>query len=434
MLPNAVEHLSPVWARYSNILVDHAEGAYIYGADGERYLDFTCGIGVTNTGHCHPRVVAAAQEQVGKLIHGQANIVYHKPMLDLVDQLLTVVPPALDTFFFSNSGAEAIEASVKLARAATGRPNIISFVGGFHGRTNATMALTSSKAAYRSRYAPLAAGIHLAPFPYAYRLGMTPEAALDFCLGELEYLFATQTTPDEVAGILIEPVLGEGGYVVPPDGFLQGLSEICDKYGILLIVDEVQTGFGRTGKWFGHQHSLESDGGAVVPDIMVMAKGLASGFPLSGIAARRELMSRWTPGTHGGTYGGNAVACAAGAATIQAMKEERMIENAAKLGPVLLGGLRDLQEEFPIIGDVRGVGLMAATEFTHPSGDWHESKRVAKQVAQHCLDEGKLMLLTCGPHDNVIRWIPPLIVNKEQIYTALGVFKQALAGAAYCHP
>jgi 4-aminobutyrate aminotransferase len=424
MLPTATEHLAPVWARYFNVVADHGQGPYIYDENGGRYLDFTCGIGVTNTGHCHPKVVAAAQEQVGKLIHGQANIVYHKPMLSLVEQLLTVVPEPLDTFFFSNSGAEAIEASVKLARAATGRPNIISFVGGFHGRTNAAMALTSSKAAYRSRVAPLAAGIHIAPYPYAYRMGMTPEQASDFCLNELEYMLETQTAADQVAGILIEPVLGEGGYIVPPDGFLKGLESIARKHEILLIADEVQTGFGRTGKWFGHQHF------GVTPDIMVMAKGLASGFPLSGIAANKAIMSKWMPGSHGGTYGGNAVACAAGAATIRAMKDEKMIENAASLGPVLLGGLKDIQEEFPIIGDVRGVGLMAATEFTHPSGDWHESKKFAKAVASKCFEDGNLMLLTCGPFDNVIRWIPPLVVEESQINDALGVFKNALASTA----
>lgn len=417
---DATEHLSSVWARYSNIVADHAQGAYIYSVDGERYLDFTCGIGVTNTGHCHPRVVAAAQEQVGKLIHGQANIVYHKPMLELVEQLLTVVPEPVDQFFFANSGAEAIEASVKLARAATGRPNILAFQGGFHGRTNAAMALTSSKAGYRARYAPLMSGVHLAPFPYAYRLGMTPEKASEFCLNEIEYMFSTQLPPDDTAAILIEPVLGEGGYIVPPEDFLQGLRALCDRHGILLIVDEVQTGFGRTGKWFGYQNF------GIAPDIIVMAKGLASGFPLSGIATRREIMSKWVPGSHGGTYGGNAVACAAAVATIQAMQDEHMIENAAKLGPVLLGGLRDLQEEYPIIGDVRGLGLMAAAEFTHPSGDWHESKQVANAVRQRALEDGKLMLLTCGPHDNVIRWIPPLIVNEGHIHDALGVFENAL--------
>lgn len=425
-LPPSADHLAPVWAHYSNIIADHGLGAYLYEADGTRYLDFTCGIGVTNTGHCHPAVVAAAQAQVAKLIHGQANIVYHQPMLDLVDELLTVVPPGLDTFFFSNSGAEAIEAAVKLARAATGRPNIVTFQGGFHGRTNATMALTSSKAAYRSNYAPLMSGVHVAPFPYSYRLGMSPEQAARFCLEELDYLFSTQTTPDQVAGMLIEPILGEGGYIVPPDGFLQGLRERCEQYGILLIADEVQSGFGRTGKWFGHQHFAGASGAPIVPDIMVMAKGLASGFPLSGIAARRDLMARWAPGSHGGTYGGNAVACAAAAATVRVLKQEGLVENAARLGPVLLGGLRDLQEEFPVIGDVRGLGLMAAAEFTHPSGDWHASKQLANRVREQCLAQGRLLLLTCGPHDNVIRWIPPLVVSEAQIHDALGVFRQAL--------
>lgn len=420
MLPEAAEHLSPVWARYSSIVVDHAEGAYIHDTAGVRYLDFTCGIGVTNTGHCHPKVVHAAQEQVGKLIHGQINIVYHQPMLNLVDQLLTITPPGLDQFFFSNSGAEAIEASVKLARAATSRPNIITFQGAFHGRTNATMALTSSKAAYRSHYGPLMSGVHIAPYPYAYRLGMEPDDAAEFCLDEIEYMLVTATPPEDTAAFLIEPVMGEGGYIVPPEGFLKGLREIGDKYGILLIIDEVQSGFGRTGKWFGHQHF------DIVPDIMVMAKGIASGFPLSGIATRKDIMDKWRPGSHGGTYGGNAVACAAGVATIQAMKEEGMVENAAKNCPVLLGGLRDLQEEFPIIGDVRGIGLMAAAEFTHPSGDWHKSKLVANAVRQRCLEDGKLMLLTCGPYDNVVRWIPPLIVNPDQLQEALGIFAGAV--------
>ncbi len=417
-----VQHLSPVWARTASILVDHGEGAYIYADDGTRYLDFSCGIGVTNTGHCHPRVVAAAQEQVGKFIHAQANILHHKPMLQLVEQLLTVVPAPLDRFFFSNSGAEAIEAALKLARYATGRTNIISFQGGFHGRTIGTMSITSSKSLYRSHYAPLMAGAHLAPFPYAYRYGMTPDRCSDFCLGELEYLLDTATAPDETAAMIVEPVLGEGGYIVPPPRFLRGVRGVCDRYGILLIADEVQTGFGRTGKWFGHEHF------DVTPDIMVMAKGIASGFPLSAIAAPKEIMDRWPPGTHGGTYGGNPVACAAGVATIQAMKEEGMVENAARLGPTLLGGLCDIQEEFPVIGDVRGLGFMAAAEFSAASGDWHESKRLAKSVQQNCLDE-HLLLLTCGPHENVIRWIPPLIANERQITDALGIFRSAVGRA-----
>lgn len=424
MLPPASDHLSTVWARSCTILADHAEGSFIYDVDGNRYLDFTCGIGVTNTGHCHPRVVAAAQEQAAKFIHAQANIFIHKPMLELTEQLLTVTPPGLDRYFFSNSGAEAIEASLKLARYATGRSNIIAFQGAFHGRTVGTMSLTSSKVLYRSHYAPLMAGVHVAPYPYAYRYGMAPEPCATFCLGELEYMMSTVTSADETAAIIVEPVLGEGGYVVPPTAFLQGLRRLCDQTGILLIVDEVQTGFGRTGKWFGHEHF------GILPDIMVMAKGIASGFPLSGIATRKDIMDKWPPGTHGGTFGGNAVACAAGVGTMLAMKEERMVENAALLGPVLLGGLRDLQEEFPIIGDVRGVGLMAAAEFTAPSHDWHDSKTVAKAVQKHCLDDGKLLLLTCGPYENVIRWIPPLNTNEGQIQEALGTFRKALKQVA----
>lgn len=424
MLPSSAEHLASVWARSSVILADHAQGSFIYDIHGNRYLDFTCGIGVTNTGHCHPKVVAAAQEQAAKFIHAQANIVIHQPMLKLAEELATITPPALNRYFFSNSGAEAVEGSLKLARYATGRTNIIAFQGAFHGRTVGAMSLTSSKVLYRSHSAPLMAGVHVAPYPYAYRYGMTPEACSDFCLNELDYMLSTVTSPDETAAIIIEPILGEGGYVVPPSGFLKGLRRICDQTGILLIADEIQTGFGRTGKWFGHEHF------DITPDIMLMAKGIASGFPLSAIASRKDIMDKWPPGTHGGTFGGNAVACAAGIATIKAMKEEHMVRNAARLGPVLLGGLRDLQEEYPVIGDVRGIGLMAAVEFTTSSRDWHESKALAKSVQKHCQDDGKLLLLTCGPHENVIRWIPPLITDESQINEALKIFREALRKAA----
>jgi len=412
------EHLSPVWARYTEILAERAEGAYLYAADGRRYLDFTTGIGVTNTGHCHPRVVAAAREQVGKLIHGQVNIVYHQPMLDLVDELLTVVPERLESFFFSNSGAEAIEASVKLARQATGRPNVIVFQGGFHGRTVGTMSLTTSNTIYRVGYQPLMAGVFVAPFPYAYRYGWTPEETTAFCLRELRHLLATQTAPRETAAVLVEPVLGEGGYVPPPPGFLKGVGQICDQHDLLFIADEVQSGFGRTGRWFGHQHY------DVSPDILVMAKGLASGFPLSGIAARPQLMDAWISGSHGGTYGGNAVSCAAAAATVRVIREGGLVENSARMGEYLMSRLRTVQARHPAIGDVRGLGLMVAAEFT--AADGQPDAGTAKAVRLACLEEG-LMLLTCGPYGNVIRWIPPLIVNQAQLDEALGIFESALA-------
>jgi len=416
--PDVEKLISPIWPRYTPIIAERAEGAYVYDQDGSRYLDFTCGIGVTNTGHCHPKVVQAVQEQAAKLLHGQVNIVYHKPLLELVRELRTIVPPALDCFFFSNSGAEAIEGAVKLARHATGRPNIIVFQGSFHGRTGMTMALTTSKTIYRAGYQPLPAGVFVAPYPYYYRYGWSPEEAERFCLRELEFLLKSQTAPFETAAMLIEPVVGEGGYLVPPPGFLKGVRRICDEHGILLIADEIQCGFGRTGRWFAFEHF------DVVPDIMTMAKGLASGLPLSGVAARRELMEKWIPGSHGGTYGGNAVACAAAVATIRVMREEGLLENAQRMGALLIERLQALQAEFPIIGDVRGLGLMVGAEFT--GADGAPATAVAKSAVKAALKH-QLMLLTCGTYDNVVRWIPPLIVNQEQIETAVAAFGKALA-------
>ena len=276
------EHLSPVWTHYTDIVVDHAEGSYIYATDGRKILDFACGIGVTNTGHCHPKVVEAIRKQAGLLLHGQANLVTHKPMLELVEELRTIVPPELDGFFFSNSGAEALEGALKLARQATGRPNVIVFQGSFHGRTVATMSMTTSKTIYRNGYQPLMPGVFVAPYPYSLKYGWSEEATSQWCLEELELLLQMQTAPSETAAVFIEPVLGEGGYVVPPASFMKGLRQLCGQHGILMVADEVQSGFGRTGKWFGHQHF------DIVPDIMTVAKGLASGMPISGV------ISRWT--------------------------------------------------------------------------------------------------------------------------------------------
>ncbi len=410
-------NLSPVWSRIFSIEVDHGEGCYLYDIHGNRYLDFTCGIGVTNTGHCHPRVVEAIRKQAGLLIHGQANIVIHKPMLELVAELKTIVNPAIDGFFFTNSGAEAVEGAIKLARHATGRTNVIVFQGSFHGRTVGTMSLTTSKTVYRTGYQPLMAGVFVAPYPYSYRYGWTDEQTAEWCLEELEFLFLSQTAPQETAAILIEPVLGEGGYVVPPAGFLNSLRTICDQYGIMLILDEVQSGFGRTGKWFAQEHFN------VTPDIMTVAKGIASGLPLSGVFSRLELMKKWQTGTHGGTYGGNAVACAAGAATVKAMREENMPENARTRGAQLMSHLQRVQLDFPVIGDVRGLGLMIGVEFR--GEDRKPDKATTKAVVQACF-ERKLMLLTCGTYDNVIRWIPPLVVNEKQVDEAVDIFVSAL--------
>lgn len=411
-------HMTPAWSRIFNFVADRAEGSYIYTDDGKKLLDFTSGIGVTNTGHCHPKVVEAIREQAGLFLHAQANIVIHKPMLQLIEELRKIVPSSIDSFYFANSGAEALENAVKIAKAATGRPNVIVFNGSFHGRTHATMALTTSKTSYRTGFAPLPGGIYVSPFPYAFNLKMTEEQASQYALEQLEYLLASQTAPRDTAAILIEAVLGEGGYIVPPASFMKGLRDICDKHGILLIFDEVQSGFGRTGKWFALEHF------GVVPDIITAAKGIASGMPLSGVFSRTDIMKKLDVGSIGGTYGGNAIACAAGVATIHAMREEKMLENATERGIQLMTGLHKLQEEYPRIGDVRGKGLMVGTEFI-VDGSQAKAKPLVKEVI-HKAEEKGLLLLSCGTYDNILRWIPPLNVSSEQINAGLKIFGESL--------
>jgi 4-aminobutyrate aminotransferase len=397
------------------VTVDHGEGCYLYGTDGRRYLDFTAGIGVTSTGHCHPHVVEAARRQVGSLIHGQYTTVMHQPMLELVDRLGAVLPEGLDSLFFANSGSEAVEASLRLSRQATGRPNVIVFHGGFHGRTVATATMTTSGTRFSAGFSPLMGGVHVAPFPNAYRYGWSEEEATAFALKELDYIFATLTAPNETAAFVVEPVLGEGGYVPGNTTFFQGLRERADKYGILLVIDEIQTGFGRTGKFFGHQHF------DVRPDIITIAKGLASGFPLSGIAASEELMAKGWPGSQGGTYGGNAVSCAAAVATLEVIEKEDLVANAAARGIQLLEGAR--RKAIDGIGDVRGLGLLVGSEFTAADGSADRAKAAA---AQQLAAKKGLLLLTCGAHMNVVRMIPPLIVTSEQVEDALAIWSEVL--------
>lgn len=414
-------NISPVWSRTFPLTVTHGEGCYVYTTDGRRYLDFTSGIGVTNTGHCHPKVVEAAREQVGKIIHAQVNNYYHQPLLDLTDAMLTIVPDqSFDCFFFTNSGAEAVEGAIKLARHATKKPNIITFQGAFHGRTNVTMATDTGSTIYRAGYGPLASGIFIAPYPYTYRYGWDPETTSEWCLKELRHMLHSQTAPFETAAVLVETVQGEGGYIVPPVSFLKGLRKICDEFDLLLIFDEIQCGFGRTGKFFALEHF------GVVPDIFTVAKGIASGFPLAGVVSRRDLMEKWIPGSHGGTYGGNAVACAAAVATIEVLKDG-LVENAARMGEVLIDGLLKIQRSCPVIGDVRGLGLMVGVEFTNPDGS--PGSKLSDSVKQNCLDHD-LLLLQCGTYHQVIRWVPPLVVNEDQIHSALGIFERAVAAAA----
>jgi 4-aminobutyrate aminotransferase len=415
----------PVWTRYTDLVVERGVGSWVETIDGERYLDYTCGIGVTNTGHAHPRVAAAIAEQAGKIIHAQQNILYHKPGLELHERLPRTFPGLRDGetagLFLSNSGAEAIEAAVKLAKYATRRPGIIAFRGGFHGRTHGTMALTSSAIKNRGHFEPLLGGVHFAPYPYVLRnpTGQDADAAVAHSLAGIEELFATLIFPDDVAAFLVEPILGEGGYVVPPDSFLPALREVADKHGILLIADEVQSGMGRTGRMWATEWT------AARPDIVVMAKGIASGMPLSGIMARRELLDRFTPGSHGGTYGGNAVACAAAVATLDVIESEGLLANAARQGERLLDGIRQAAEGRSCVAEVRGRGLMIGIEFAQ-GPDLAPRADLAKGVLHEAF-ERKLLLLSCGTYGQVVRVIPPLVTTDAEVETAIGVIGESLA-------
>jgi 4-aminobutyrate aminotransferase len=414
-----------VWARYTDLVVERGIGSWIETIDGERYLDYTCGIGVTNTGHSHPRVAAAIAEQAGRIIHAQQNILYHKPGLELHERLPRTFPGLRDEeeagLFLSNSGAEAIEASVKLAKYATRRPAIIAFRGGFHGRTHGAMALTSSGVKYRGHFEPLLGGVHFAPYPYVLRnpTGQDADAAVAYSLAGIEELFATVIYPDDVAAFLVEPILGEGGYVVPPDGFLPALREVAERHGILLIADEVQSGMGRTGRMWA------TDWYDARPDIVVIAKGIASGMPLSGIMARRELLDRFEPGSHGGTYGGNAVACAAAVATLDVIESEGLLANAARQGERLLAGLRQAAEGHSCVAEVRGRGLMIGIELAQ--GPQLTPRPDLVKGILHEAFERKLLLLSCGTYGQVVRVIPPLVTTDEEVETAIGVISESLS-------
>jgi 4-aminobutyrate aminotransferase len=412
--------LSPLLKQATPVLAARGEGVYLYDEHSRRYLDFTAGIGVTSTGHCHPRVVEAAQRQVATLIHGQYTTVMHRPLLTLADRLGEVLPPELDSVFFVNSGSEAVEAALRLARHATGRPNLVVFHGSFHGRTLGAASMTTSGTKFRAGFAPLMAGVVLAPFPFAYRYGWDEHTATEFALRELDYLLGTVSAPDETAAFVVEPVLGEGGYVPATSAFLTGLRERADRYGILLVADEIQTGYGRTGRFWGHEHF------GIRPDILVTAKGLASGFPLSGIAAPRRLMAKGWTGSQGGTYGGNAVACAAALATLEVIQEENLVENARVRGAQLQDGLRKVAADNPAIGDLRGLGLMVGSEFT--TSDGQPDAASAARAQRAAADRG-LLLLTCGAWSNVVRMIPPLVVNAEQVDEAVAIWAEAVRAA-----
>ncbi|KAL1406821.1 hypothetical protein Q8F55_006230 [Vanrija albida] len=428
------QHVTPGLGRVRDMVVVRGSGLEIETSAGERILDFSSGIGVLSLGHCHPAVSAAVHAQVDTLTHLQCSIGFHKPYLQLIERLQPIMPdPSLDSFFFWNSGSEAIEAAIKIARKATGRPNVISMAGGYHGRTYGSGALSRSKNIYTVGAGALMPGAHATPFPYWHGMSLpittSEEELVRIATAQLNLLFRTQSAPKDTAAIFIEPVIGEGGYVPAPDAYLRHLRAVCDEHGILLVADEVQSGFGRTGAMWAIEHA------GVRPDLLVFAKGVANGYPLSGVVAPRSVMETLDAGVLGGTYAGNAVACAAASAVVDYFGTHDVLGNVRARGEQLNAGLDRIAATDAgkkLIAERRGQNLMAAIEFRSADKLTHHGlptgaavpANIARRVQDKCLDAG-LLLLTTSTFE-VIRFIPSLTVSKAQVDTALGVFAQAV--------
>jgi predicted acetylornithine/succinylornithine family transaminase len=383
---------SPVLGRYfPGFEIKSAKGCYLIGGNGKKYLDFSSGIAVAATGHAHPKVVAAAQKQTAKLIHICIGVAEYEPYVVLAEKLSKIMPFSNGQFFFCQSGSEAVEAAIKLAKYSTKKPGLIALRGAFHGRTMGALSLTTSKMKYRHGYEPLLPKVYIA----------RPD------LKAVKKLLQTK----QIAAVIIEPIMGEGGYIQLPKALVKGIRRLCTKYKALLIVDEIQSGIGRTGKWFAIDHY------GVKPDIVTMAKGLASGFPLAGIGAPAKIMTKWSPGSHGGTYGGNPVCCAASIATIDVIKSNKLLNNATRMGNYLMQALNKLQLKYPAIKDVRGLGLMIGVDF--------KDAAIVSKIMNYCLKNG-LVLISTGGGGTVIRFVPPLIVKKQQIDQALKIFEKSL--------
>jgi 4-aminobutyrate aminotransferase len=423
VVKRAKKYLTPALGWDTELVVRRARGAEVVTNDKKRYLDFSCGTATTNVGHCHPKVISAAKHQINNLIHAGGVYHYHS-IVKLCEELKAITPGDIDMFFFSNSGAEAIEGAMKLAKSVTHRPAVLCFRGAFHGRTIGCVSISSSNVKYRKDYEPMLPSVYRAPYAYCYRCpyGQKRETCALECIQFIRDVFKHEVHPEQTAAIIFEPVLGEGGYIVPPQEFVQFLRDFTREHGIMLIADEVQTGFGRTGRWFACEHF------GIEPDIIVMAKGIASGFPLSALGAPSKIMKQWTPGAHGTTFGGNPVSCAASVATIQAIREERMLENCQTLSAAAFSRLKKMRDDNPIIGDVRGLGLMIGVEFIDKNGE--PGMEVTEKVVKHCLESG-LIVITCGTNGNVIRVIPPINISREQLMRGLDLLESAVAAVTH---
>lgn len=408
--------LAPVIAFNTTIQAESANGLWITDADGNRWADFACGTAVTNLGHRHPTVVEAARAQLDKLIHS-GMVVHFESLVTAAERLRSITPDHIEKFGYANSGAEAVEAAVKLARYTSKRQGVVTFRGGFHGRTMGSVAYTTSKAKYRDGYHPVLGSVFVAPFPHPYRWNVEPDTAVEMSLHELKMMFKHVVTPGNIAAFLVEPVQGEGGYYPAPPRFLDELRRIADEHGILLVYDEVQTGFGRTAEWFATDH-FEAK-----PDIMAFGKGIANGFPLSAYGASKEIIDNWPPGSHGTTYGGNPVSAAASAAVIDTMGD--LLPHARNLSNHAFSRFHELAEKHETIGDVRGLGLMIGVEFVEDRDTRVPDAKAFQHVAAHAFDN-ELIIIECGPDGNILRFIPPLITTMDELDWAIDLVDEGL--------
>jgi 4-aminobutyrate aminotransferase len=412
--------ISPSFGRAYPLVIERGEGSIVVDVDGNEFIDMNAGLAVCSVGHSHPKVVKAIKDQVDKFIHYSYTDFYYDGYVDLGEKLHDLVPgDHKKKFFYGNSGAESIEAAMKVARWRTGRQGYLAYIGSFHGRTLGAVSLTASKPYQRARFAPLIPGVEHIFYPYCYRCPFNLEcpscgyACVDYID---EYMFHRYVPPEEVAMLIAEPIQGEGGYVVPPDGYFPRLKKLLDKYGILFASDEVQAGIGRTGKWFGIEHF------GVVPDIVCMAKGIAAGMPLGVMASRADIQD-WKPGSHASTFGGNPVSCAAALAVLDIIKTENLLENAQKQGKLIKDRLNEMKDQHPMIGDVRGKGLMVGVELVKDKTTKEYAQKETGEVMMECFRNG-LAIVNCGI--NVIRWMPPLTITSDLVEPALEIFEKSL--------
>jgi 4-aminobutyrate aminotransferase len=409
-MTSPVSHTSNVWAKTTDLQVVSGHGCRVVDVDGNEYLDFTAGIAAASTGHCHPKVVQAIADQAARFIHAQQNVYTHDLLEPLAARLDEITPPSIDTFFFANGSDEVLETAVKVAKHATGRHNIVVFDGAFHGRSHLTMAMSTARAIDRAGYGPFPPGVFVAPFPDPHVSDQ--EAEISRALRGFDRLLQTQVVAEEIAAIVIEPVIGERGYIPTPAAFLAGLAERCRASGILLIVDEVQSGFGRTGKMFAIEaHDVE-------PDMLCMAKGIASGFPFAALGMRNSIDASWRVGSQGGSTSGNPIGCAAALATIEVLTAPGFLDNVHARGTQLIDELREMQQLDQALMYVRGRGLMVATEF--------DTAERAEAVVAHCLREHRLILMLAGTRNRTVRWMPPLVVTSAEVNEATNAFAAAI--------